>query len=204
MSARSTAPGSTTLHPQAQATLDFWFGLERPGMKHDALVRAALGRRYEQAAAGEHDGWCGQALGRLALIVLVDQVPRHLYRTDARAFATDLKAQHLAAAFFSGAAHWDAMVPLQRFYAALPWLHAEDVQRQQAVNPVMHQCAAAVPDLDFMGRIADLYLETITRFGCFPHRHTLRGVAPSPEEAEYLEQVWFPRRRRVVPDSPQK
>ena len=83
-----------------KSVLDFWFSLDRPGKKDDARVREHLTQAYEQAAAGKLDAWIGEANSRLALILLLDQVPRHLYREDARAYATDLKGQTIARVVF--------------------------------------------------------------------------------------------------------
>jgi uncharacterized protein (DUF924 family) len=175
--------------------LTFWFSLERPGKKHDAVVREVLGELYEQAATHRLDPWLKRPHDRLALILLLDQVPRHLYREDGRAFATDLKAQAAAARFFERG-DWHDFSPLERYYAALPYLHAEALALQEQVNPLIHACADANPELDYMGRLADLYRDTIRRFGYFPHRNALRGRPGTEEERRYLEEEWHPRRRR--------
>ncbi len=203
MSANSIAPASTP-----QQVLDFWFALPSPGQKDDPLVRAALGEVYERAAAHKLDAWAEAPRERLALILLVDQVPRHLYREDARAYATDLKAQTLAGRFFVQQDRdrrdrlrrdWTDFAPRERFHAALPYLHAEDAAKQRLVNPVIHQCAAQIKGLEFMGRIADLYLETIERFGYFPHRNPMRGRESTAEELRFVAEVWNVRRRRDAP-----
>ena len=175
--------------------LTFWFSLERPGKKHDAVVREVLGELYEQAATHQLDDWLKRPQDRLALILLLDQVPRHLYREDGRAFATDLKAQAAAARFFERG-DWHDFSPLERYYAALPYLHAESPALQEQVNPLIHACAKAIPGLEFMEPFADLYLDTIRRFGYFPHRNALRGRPSTEEERRYLEEEWHPRRRR--------
>jgi uncharacterized protein (DUF924 family) len=179
--------------------LTFWFTLERPGKKHDPVVREVLGELYEQAATHQLDDWLKRPHDRLALILLLDQVPRHLYRKDARAYATDLKAQAATQRYLERQ-DWRDFAPLERYYAALPYLHAEDLEKQRLINPIIHTCAQAIAELSFMGRLADLYLEAIERFGCFPHRNALRGRPSTPEEQRYLEEVWYPRRRRMQPD----
>ncbi len=182
--------------PTPRAVLDFWFSLHRPSKKDDAAVREALGGAYEQAAAHRLDGWTAEPRPRLALIVLLDQVPRHLYRRDARAFATDPKAQAVSGEFFARQ-DWADFTPRETYHAALPWLHAEDPALQEAVNPVIKRCTAEIPDLVYMGEMADLYRETIARFGRFPHRNRLRGIPSTPEEERYLEEVWFTVRPRL-------
>jgi uncharacterized protein (DUF924 family) len=185
-----------------QQVLDFWFGLDRPGFKDDPVVRAVLGDAFELAARHRLDAWAEAPRERLALILLLDQVPRHLYREDGRAYATDLKAQAVAARFFAQQ-DWMDFHSLEKQHAALPYLHAETVACQQAVNPIVHATAAAIERLHFMGRIADLYLETIQRFGRFPHRNAMRGIPNTPEEQRFLDEEWHPRRKRIVPESVQ-
>ncbi|MFI5400066.1 MAG: DUF924 family protein [SAR324 cluster bacterium] len=181
-----------------QQVLDFWFHLDRPGKKDDAAVRAVLGDAYERAARHKLDGWSEAPRERLALILLLDQVPRHLYREDARAYATDLKAQEQTRRLFERN-DWMDFQPIEKLHAALPFLHAESLALQQQVNPVIQSCAQSIPQLDFMGRIADLYLETIRRFGRFPHRNRIRGIPTTAEEQRFLVEQWYPRRRRILP-----
>ncbi len=184
------------------AVLDFWFALERPGKKHDAPIREAMGGLYEQAARGELDGWAEQPRGRLALILLLDQVPRHLFRGDPRAYATDEMAAALTAMFidpcmesFAAPQEWGDFTALEIFYATHPWLHAEDEALQARINPVYHRIAQKLPGLEYMAAIADLYLETIRRFRRFPHRNRVLGQESTPEEARFLAEEWNQRRR---------
>ena len=224
-------------HPEA--VLDFWFSLQRPGKKDDGLVRVALGGLYKRAARGELSGWAeGQAdgrmaggveapRGRLALILLLDQTPRHLFRGDARIYATDAMAAELTAWFLErspdtgqsrqddcligaspdgergfmgaslGGGRWAGLRPLEIFYAAHPWLHAEHEQRQARINPVFHRIAPQLPGLEYMANIADLYWETIRRFGRFPHRNTMLERETTEAEARFLAEEWNQRRREA-------
>ena len=181
-----------------QGVLDFWFGLERPGRKDDDAIRAVLGPLYERAARHELDAWAAEPRGRLALILLLDQVPRHLYREDARAFATDRKAQVLAQRFLE-IEDWLGFHSIEQYYAVVPFLHAEDVPKQERINPIIHRLAGQIEGWDYMGRVADLYLDTIRRFGYFPHRNRQRGLPVSPAEERFLKEEWGPRRRRILP-----
>jgi uncharacterized protein (DUF924 family) len=190
-----------TVPARPDAVLAYWFSLKSPGEKDDERIRAALGPLHHRAAGGELDDWAEHPRSRLALILLLDQVPRHLFRDDLRTYATDAKAQGLTVLFFKRQ-DWDAFRPIERFYAAMPFLHAEDRERQRQVNPVINACAEALPDLGFMGRIADLYLETIQRFGRFPHRNDLHGRETTAEEARFLAEEWHPRRRRIQTGEP--
>lgn len=168
--------------------LDTWFSLPHKNHRDDERVRRRLGPLYEPAREGRYDDWSGDPRGRLALIILFDQVPRHLFRDQARQYESDGRAEQLASAFFEEGFPQSFSL-LETFYAALPYLHAEDLAKQRRVNPIMHEVAGGVPELDFMGKVADRYLETIKRFGRFPHRNELLGRETSEEEAKFLEEI---------------
>jgi uncharacterized protein (DUF924 family) len=176
-----------------ECMLAFWFGLDRPGKKDDGAVRNVMGGPYEAAAAHQLDRWIEAPRDRLALILLLDQAPRHLYRADARAYATDLKAQTVAERYFQ-AEDWDLLSPRETYFAVLPWLHSEQASHQARVNPVIWRLAPSLPALSYMGEMADLYQETILRFGRFPHRARRFGVPNSTQELRFLDEVWGPRR----------
>ena len=192
---RRPAPKDAPILAAAEV-LDFWFSLNKPGKKDDRRVRRTLGATYERAAEGRLDDWAENPRGRLALVLLLDQIPRHLYREQPGSHATDEKAQGLTGRFFREN-DWEGFSPLEKYYAVMPWLHAEERDKQERVNPVIHALAGEIPELAFMGEIADLYRETIARFGRFPHRNALLGRAGSEEERRFLEEVWFPRRRKI-------
>jgi len=101
----STSLPPAGLDPEAQSLLDFWFGT--PGSPEhgtvrdiwfqksdafDAEVRARFAALYDRAKAGDLDGWAADPKGALALILLLDQVPRNIHRGTPAAFATDAKA----------------------------------------------------------------------------------------------------------------
>jgi uncharacterized protein (DUF924 family) len=181
-------------HPDA--VLAFWFGLERPGRKDDEAVRAALGPLCERALWGELAAWADEPRPRLALVLLLDQVPRHLYRDQPEAYSGDAAAQELAERFLDRR-DWAGFTPRERYYAVVPALHAEDAALQERVNPVVHGLATEDPSLRVSAGIADLYRDTIRRFGRFPHRNAIHGRASTPEEQRFLEGEWVERRRAL-------
>ena len=189
-----------TVQVDFQAVLDFWFSLHRPGRKHDALVEEHLGAAYRRAAEGGLASWREPPRGRLALTLLLDQVPRHLFRNRPESYANDGMARECAALFFARR-DWDGFSPLELFYVAHPWLHAEDVALQEQVNPFLHDLAPQLPGLEYMAGIADFYWETIRRFGRFPPRNKILGRESSPEEKAFLLEEWSQRRRQVRLDA---
>ncbi|NMW25643.1 DUF924 domain-containing protein [Rhodanobacter denitrificans] len=182
----------------AQDVLDFWFA--EAGTAHwfaadaafDAQIRARFGAAVEAAANDRLDDWADTPSGWLALLILLDQFPRNLYRHDPRAWAADASAQRVA---LSGLARSDdrQLPAVQRVFAYLPLEHAEDSALQQRSGELFEALCAEVPTeqrkqfeefLDYARR----HREVIARFGRFPHRNATLGRASTPEEMLYLAQ----------------
>ncbi len=182
-----------------QEVLEYWFSLANPGKKDDARIKENLGALYEQAASGALDDWVWDPRCRLSLVILLDQIPRHLYRKDARAYATDRRAQHIACYFVQNENEWDGLGnPREKLYALMPYLHAEDINLQHLVNPMLHDLSKTQPELAFVTHIADLYLKTIERFGHFPHRNDMRGIPSTAEEMQFLKEEWHQKREKIL------
>jgi uncharacterized protein (DUF924 family) len=145
----------------------------------------AFEREHLAAARGELAGWELNAEGALALLILLDQIPRNIYRGTPHAFATDGLAQGVAeraiAAGFDTAT--DSFV---RVFFYMPFEHAEDLALQE-------RCVTLV---EAMGdgeatRYAVLHRDIIARFGRFPHRNAILGRASTPEELAFLADGGF-------------
>lgn len=191
----------TAVPTDSEAVLGFWFAINHPGSKDDARIRVALGDLHARALAGALDDWAEVPSARLALVILLDQVSRHLYRDRPEAFAGDLRAQALTARFLERS-DWAGFTPRERYYAAVPWLHAEDLAKQERVHTVMHALALEDPALRISALVADLYLETIRRFGRFPHRNAILGRESTAEEIAFLAGEWKKRRRAMYREEP--
>jgi uncharacterized protein (DUF924 family) len=183
-----------------QAVLDFWFGapdapdfgLARPAWfrKSDAFdneIRARFGALHEQALAGDLDGWAETPLGACALIVVLDQFSRNLYRGQAKAFAGDAKA--LAAARRLVAEGDDRRLPSaqHRVFVYLPFEHDESLESQHASLALYEQLArdaGLVDNLDYARKHAII----IERFGRYPHRNEALGRVSTPEELAFLKE----------------
>lgn len=175
----------------------FWFG--PPGErgkphrrwfeKSDAFDRQLRERfvpLYEQAAAGKLARWGEQPEAGLALIVLLDQFPRNMFRGTARAFATDPLA--LAAARDCVArGHDRGYLPVERLFAYLPFEHSEALQDQLRACELM-EALEAFPETAGVYRYAVAHREIIQRFGRFPHRNAILGRDSTPEEIAFLKQ----------------
>ncbi|MEW9899601.1 DUF924 family protein [Chitinivorax sp. PXF-14] len=183
----------------AQAVLDFWFGpAAEPGYGQarpqwfrkdaafDAEIRRRFGELHRQAVAGELDGWEAGPTTLLALIVVLDQFSRNLFRDDARAFAADAAARAAAEKMLERG--WDsALLPVQRAFVYLPFEHAEDLAAQARSVALFRQLAAEPGDdgyLDFALR----HQAVIERFGRFPHRNHALGRQSSATELAFLAE----------------
>lgn len=180
------------MDPRAAELLSFWF---RNGDRDkrwfgkdpafDFEVRVRFLALYEQAAAGTLTAWWGSPTECLALVLVLDQLPRNIFRGSMRAFATDAAA--LAAAKHAVAREDDrAMRPVERLFLYLPFEHAESLAEQRRACELLEPLAR-YPETDDAYRYALAHREVIERFGRFPHRNSILGRASTPEELEFLK-----------------
>lgn len=189
------------------AVLNFWLGDDFPSpdtadqrmqrwfvkdAANDAQVRERFGYAMEAALAGAFDDKGGDTRDWLALLILLDQFPRNVFRETPRAFAGDAKALALALA---GIARGDDenVDPMARLFCYLPLEHSEQLAmqeksvalfrrfQQQATND---SAAMAKGWLDY----AIQHRDVIARFGRFPHRNAVLGRKSTPEEVAYLAE----------------
>ncbi len=176
-----------TQSSEVAQVLDFCFA---PGMAQrwfkkepafDSDVRERLGALHGRAAAGALDHWRDSADGCVALVILLDQVPRNLFRGEARAFATDDAARRLA--FHAIERGFDQKVPqARRIFLYLPLEHSESLEDQEACV----RLAAALDEDTTWHDYALRHRDVIARFGRFPHRNAALGRESTPEEEEFL------------------
>ncbi|HEY2708478.1 MAG TPA: DUF924 family protein [Caulobacteraceae bacterium] len=178
----------------ANDVLEFWraAGPERWFEKDDAFD-AAIRLRFEPthhaAARGECDGWTQTADGALALLVLLDQFPRNLYRGSAHSFATDPLARHYAAGAVEHGHDKRFDMPLRMFFY-LPFTHSEALADQDRAVAL---CETAMAETGDEGNLkwAIVHRDVIVRFGRFPHRNHALGRATTPEEQAFLDGGGF-------------
>ncbi|MBI3919041.1 MAG: DUF924 domain-containing protein [Betaproteobacteria bacterium] len=187
------------MEAKAQRVLDFWFGAPgspqagqrraewfRKSDAFDASIRERFLSTYEGAAAGGLTQWDATARELLALIVVLDQFPRNMFRGSSRAFAAD--AQALSAAERMVARGWDIeLVPLERSFAYLPFEHAEDRASQERSMQRFGALAQDAAYADLLEWARKHYI-IIQRFGRFPHRNAILGRVSTPEEIAFLAQ----------------
>ena len=176
--------------PAATAILDFWreAGPEKWFAKDDAfdaLIRRRFLAEVEAAARGELNAWEETPEGVYALLLLLDQFPRNLYRGSSQAFAADPLA--LAVAERAIARGFDqAFENPERRFIYMPFMHSEDLADQQRCIAL---CEAA-DDPDGV-KFAVIHRDIIRDFGRFPHRNPVLGRQSSAEERRFLDDGGF-------------
>ncbi len=151
----------------------------------DDEIRRRFLAAHEAAAAGTLSAWETNAEGTLALLILLDQFPRNMFRGDARAFATDPHARAIAAgALVRG---FDAQVPagLRPFFY-LPFEHSETLADQER-SLALYKASGDADGLKW----AEAHADIIRRFGRFPHRNAALGRATTAAEQAFLDGGGF-------------
>jgi uncharacterized protein (DUF924 family) len=157
----------------------------------DARIRDTFGDDIEAAARGDYDDWKGTPRGRLALLILLDQFTRNVFRGTADAFKYDPIALEIALEGIE-AGDDQALLRIERLFVYLPLEHAEDRELQARSVALFEALAAEAPESEqgaykeFL-RHAVLHREIIDAYGRFPHRNEILGRASTPEEIAYLE-----------------
>ena len=147
----------------------------------DDEIRRRFREVHEAAAEGSLSGWEKNAEGALALLILLDQFPRNMFRGTARAFASDPLA--LESARLALERGWDrGMLPVEQLFVYLPFEHSESLADQDRACELMKEFGAEQRDY------AERHREIIRRFGRFPHRNAILGRESTPEEVEFLKQ----------------
>jgi uncharacterized protein (DUF924 family) len=159
-----------------------WFS-HKPAF--DEAIRLKFEPVHHRAARGEYDAWAAEPEGALALLILLDQFPRNLYRNSGHAFATDPKARAVARKAIE-AGFDKAVEPVLRNFFYLPFEHSEDLADKDYCLALCTEAGVA-DDIKW----AKLHRDIIVRFGRFPHRNQALGRATTPAEQEFLDEGGF-------------
>lgn len=179
--------------------LDFWFGKPdaldygKPqkfwfikDLKFDKELRSRFLSSYELAASHQLDNWKNTASSCLALIILLDQFPRNIFRQQPQSLATDAQALELAQ--YAVSQEFDhKLLPVQRWFIYLPFEHSENLTHQHqavALFSTLRDDPESVSTIEYAYR----HLKVIERFGRFPHRNKILGRVSTADELEFLQQ----------------
>lgn len=170
--------------------LDFWFTPESqarwfdPTEAFDRAVTDLLLPLWPPACAGAFDRWADTPDGAVALLVLLDQVPRNCFRGDCRAFESDVQARAVARRAVDRG--FDLALPVERrLFIYMPFEHSEDLGTQVLSMALFTNLHAG--DAEKM-KWAARHEEIIRRFGRFPHRNACLGRVSTAEELAFLQE----------------
>ena len=151
----------------------------------DAEISARFLSTYQAAAAGTLAAWEADAEGALALVIVLDQFPRNMFRGNARAFAADPLARAVADRAIVRGFDQETKSSLRGFFY-LPFEHSENLADQERCVAL----ARATGDADAL-KWADIHADIIRRFGRFPHRNAILGRTTTAAEQAFLDEGGF-------------
>jgi uncharacterized protein (DUF924 family) len=176
--------------PSAEDVIAFWLaaGHERwfeDDAAFDGEIRERFATTYEDAVAGLHSDWENSPQSALALVIVLDQFPRNMFRNSARAYAADPLARAVAQRAIAKGFDQQTAMPERTFFY-LPFEHSEELTDQKRSVALMR----ATGDADSL-KWAQLHADIIRRFGRFPHRNAVLGRTTTPEERAFLDGGGF-------------
>jgi uncharacterized protein (DUF924 family) len=173
--------------PQIDHRMDIWFGEDEV---FDHECKKMFSDDVDKASEGQLNHWASEPLGRLALILLLDQFRRNIYRGTANAFVMDKAALKLC---IEGALEKmdKELTPIQRAFFYMPLQHTESLKVQTKSVQLFGRLSEAVSatyreTFETIAQFAELHHDIIERFGRFPHRNKLLDRENTAEENEYL------------------
>lgn len=180
----------------ASDVLTFWFGAVdvygrsraewfRKDPVFDSEIRARFLTLLDSAARGELRDWESSPRGCLALLILLDQYPRNLFRGEARAFATDAEARRICRHVLEHGFDKE-FLPVERMFVYLPLEHSEALADQDECYRLMLELKP-YPETANLHGWADKHRLIIRRFDRFPHRNAALGRDSTAEEIEFLK-----------------
>ena len=174
--------------PSATDILNFWFVKTTPEFwfkkddDFDAAIRDRFGKNVTDALAGRLDAWANDADGCLALILMLDQFTRNMFRHSARAFSGDEMALALSLRCVERK-YLDANKPSYCQFMLMPMMHSEDIGIQDMSLPLF-ELYTSKSTYEY----AVTHRDIIARFGRFPHRNAMLGRPSSSDEDQFLTQ----------------
>ncbi len=171
---------------QFSDVLDFWFSDAvrakwfKPDEAFDRELESRFGELSGMARSGALTSWAGPPEGALALVILLDQIPRNIFRGTPEAFSGDARALEIAEAAID-LGHDARLEPMQRYMLYMPFMHSENLEAQERGMELFERLGLEEP-LRYM----KMHRDVVARFGRFPHRNAILGRESTSEELEFL------------------
>jgi uncharacterized protein (DUF924 family) len=151
----------------------------------DAEVRNKFFGLWQKAAAGQLSSWEASDDGALALVIILDQFPRNMFRDDARTYSSDRQALEVANRAIARGA--DARIePVLLEFLYMPFMHSEQMSDQRRCVELFRKTG----NTDNI-KYAEDHADIVSRFGRFPHRNRILGRTTTPEEQAFLDSGGF-------------
>jgi uncharacterized protein (DUF924 family) len=189
-----------TIDPEINRTLSYWFDVEEPAQKWflggptvDAEIRDQFTPLIEKARAEQLMSWSEEPKGSLALLLLLDQFPRNIFRGSALSYSSDPMALDIATKSIAKGFHKEAMLMQEAFFI-LPLMHSESLVSQIAscalYESLLSRRKPGPKEESFVKlgiRAAKSHRNIIMKFGRFPGRNNALGRESTPEEIQFLK-----------------
>jgi len=150
-----------------------------------------LKKYYRAALRGKLEDWKKTTKGKLALILVYDQVPRYIFdRNDSRMWETDNIARKITENMYKSS-EYKKLSPLEIMLVFFPYHHSENIEHQKIANKIFKELYKKDPKtFKWIYNSSNSYNKIISRFGRFPHRNKPIGRKSTKEEKEFLEKEW--------------
>ncbi|MDR6265530.1 DUF924 family protein [Roseobacter sp. N2S] len=186
---------------KAQTIIKFWIDEVGPAGWYqgteelDQKIRDRFMEDWDAAKAGQYDSWGACPEKCLALLILLDQFPRNMFREDPNAFATDDKARKVASHAIDEGYDLRTDEPQRQFFY-LPFMHSECLTHQERCVRFMAKRMTAKGSTNLLH--AKVHRAVIRKFGRFPYRNNALGRHSTPAEVEFLEDGGYQRMTKDV------
>ena len=184
------------MNKRAKTILHFWFKKishkERfnKNLALDQKIRVSFFKDYEKAAKNEYDYWQNNHEECLALIILLDQFSRNLFRNNSKAFAMDKKARKVATKAIKQEFH-KKLSKDQIMFVFLPFMHSEKLQDQIYCGNLLNAYFKNHPNYEDAIKYAQIHENIIKKFGRFPYRNKVLERKSTKEEEKYLNSTYY-------------
>ena len=180
------------MHKRAKLILDFWFIESSPKEKFnrsdefDKKIKNLFFGDYEKAITNQYDNWQDTAKECLALIILLDQFSRNIFRNNLKAFAMDNKAQKIAKTAIKKNFH-KVLDNTQILFIFLPLMHSENLNDQLNCTKLIDSYLKEDSNYQEIKKFSKIHLDIIKKFGRFPYRNKVLKRDNTTEEKDYLK-----------------
>ena len=173
--------------------INFWF-LEtsaeqkfKKDLKFDQIIKDKFLNDYELASQSKLDDWQGTDRGCLALIILLDQFSRNLFRENSKSFEQDEKSRSVLHKILENN-FLETMNESERLFALLPFIHSENINDHKKLYKLMDQYLKDHPGIKDIKKFWTDHTKVIKKFSRYPHRNKVLGRKSTSEEIEFLKQ----------------